>query len=123
MDWHLPRNASASELEIQADTLREVVLSPGRSVRRALDGDASARALAVVAVFRRPAGLSWRARPPPGRCRRPARLARRQLQPWQARPLPIRACCAWAGSQRYPLHWGGDAENTNSAMAAELTMA
>jgi alpha-D-xyloside xylohydrolase len=27
---------------------------------------------------------------------------------------------AWAGSQRYPLHWGGDAENTNSAMAAEL---
>jgi alpha-D-xyloside xylohydrolase len=27
---------------------------------------------------------------------------------------------AWAGSQRYPLHWGGDAENTNSAMAATL---
>jgi alpha-D-xyloside xylohydrolase len=27
---------------------------------------------------------------------------------------------AWAGSQRYPLHWGGDAENSNSAMAAEL---
>ncbi len=27
---------------------------------------------------------------------------------------------AWAGSQRYPLHWGGDAENTNSAMAASL---
>ncbi len=27
---------------------------------------------------------------------------------------------AWAGSQRYPLHWGGDAENTNQAMAAEL---
>ncbi|MFL6275327.1 MAG: TIM-barrel domain-containing protein [Blastocatellia bacterium] len=27
---------------------------------------------------------------------------------------------AWAGSQRYPLHWGGDAENTDSAMAAEL---
>jgi len=27
---------------------------------------------------------------------------------------------AWAGSQRYPLHWGGDAENTNSAMAGEL---
>src|SRR5258708_1120065 len=26
----------------------------------------------------------------------------------------------WAGSQGYPLHWGGDAENTNSAMAAEL---
>lgn len=27
---------------------------------------------------------------------------------------------AWAGSQRYPIHWGGDAENTNSAMAATL---
>jgi alpha-D-xyloside xylohydrolase len=27
---------------------------------------------------------------------------------------------AWAGSQRYPLHWGGDAENTYSAMAATL---
>ena len=27
---------------------------------------------------------------------------------------------AWAGSQRYPLHWGGDAENTNQAMAATL---
>ena len=26
----------------------------------------------------------------------------------------------WAGSQRYPLHWGGDAANTNTAMAAEL---
>src|SRR2546423_15654503 len=27
---------------------------------------------------------------------------------------------AWAGSQRYPLHWGCDAENTNSGMAATL---
>ena len=27
---------------------------------------------------------------------------------------------AWAGSQRYPLHWGGDAENTDQAMAASL---
>lgn len=27
---------------------------------------------------------------------------------------------AWAGSQRYPLHWGGDAANTNTAMAATL---
>lgn len=27
---------------------------------------------------------------------------------------------AWAGSQRYPLHWGGDPANTNSAMAATL---
>jgi alpha-D-xyloside xylohydrolase len=32
----------------------------------------------------------------------------------------IWARSAWAGSQRYPLHWGGDAENTNAAMAAEL---
>jgi alpha-D-xyloside xylohydrolase len=27
---------------------------------------------------------------------------------------------AWAGSQRYPLHWGGDAENTDGAMAGTL---
>ncbi len=27
---------------------------------------------------------------------------------------------AWAGSQRYPLHWGGDAANTDDAMQAEL---
>lgn len=27
---------------------------------------------------------------------------------------------AWAGSQRYPLHWGGDAENTDTALAATL---
>lgn len=26
----------------------------------------------------------------------------------------------WAGSQRYPLHWGGDPANTNSAMKASL---
>ncbi|MDZ7723481.1 MAG: glycoside hydrolase family 31 protein [candidate division KSB1 bacterium] len=26
----------------------------------------------------------------------------------------------WAGSQRYPVHWGGDPANTNSAMAATL---
>ena len=32
----------------------------------------------------------------------------------------IWARSSWAGSQRYPLHWGGDAENTDSAMAAEL---
>ncbi|MBK7106480.1 MAG: alpha-xylosidase [Ignavibacteriae bacterium] len=32
----------------------------------------------------------------------------------------IWARSTWAGSQRYPLHWGGDAENTNSAMAATL---
>lgn len=27
---------------------------------------------------------------------------------------------AWAGSQRYPVHWGGDAENNSNAMLAEL---
>ncbi len=27
---------------------------------------------------------------------------------------------AWAGSQRYPLHWGGDAANSDDAMQAEL---
>ncbi|PZX16397.1 alpha-D-xyloside xylohydrolase [Breznakibacter xylanolyticus] len=27
---------------------------------------------------------------------------------------------AWAGSQRYPLHWGGDAANTDNAMQAQL---
>ena len=32
----------------------------------------------------------------------------------------IWARSTWAGSQRYPLHWGGDAENTDSAMAGEL---
>lgn len=32
----------------------------------------------------------------------------------------IWARSAWAGSQRYPLHWGGDAENSNAAMAATL---
>lgn len=32
----------------------------------------------------------------------------------------IWARSAWAGSQRYPLHWGGDAASTNSAMAATL---
>jgi len=32
----------------------------------------------------------------------------------------IWARSTWAGSQRYPLHWGGDAENTDSAMAATL---
>ncbi len=32
----------------------------------------------------------------------------------------IWARSAWAGSQRYPLHWGGDAENTDTGMAATL---
>ena len=32
----------------------------------------------------------------------------------------IWARSAWAGSQRYPVHWGGDPATTNSAMAATL---
>lgn len=32
----------------------------------------------------------------------------------------IWARSAWAGSQRYPLHWGGDAENTDTSMLASL---
>jgi alpha-D-xyloside xylohydrolase len=32
----------------------------------------------------------------------------------------IWARSTWAGSQRYPLHWGGDAESTNQGMSAEL---
>ncbi len=32
----------------------------------------------------------------------------------------IWARSAWAGSQRYPLHWGGDAESTSSGMLATL---
>jgi alpha-D-xyloside xylohydrolase len=32
----------------------------------------------------------------------------------------IWARSAWAGSQRYPIHWGGDAECTNNGMQSEL---
>lgn len=32
----------------------------------------------------------------------------------------IWARSTWAGSQRYPVHWGGDPANTNSAMASTL---
>lgn len=32
----------------------------------------------------------------------------------------IWARSAWAGSQRYPLHWAGDAENTDTSMLANL---
>jgi len=32
----------------------------------------------------------------------------------------IYARSAWAGSQRYPVHWGGDAEITDGAIAATL---
>ena len=30
------------------------------------------------------------------------------------------ACAAWAGSQRYPLHWGGDAATTNTGLLGTL---
>lgn len=32
----------------------------------------------------------------------------------------IWARAGWAGSQRYPLHWGGDSESTNGGLAASL---
>jgi alpha-D-xyloside xylohydrolase len=32
----------------------------------------------------------------------------------------IWARSAWAGSQRYPIHWGGDAESTDDGLVAEL---
>ena len=32
----------------------------------------------------------------------------------------IWARSAWAGSQRYPVHWGGDSDNTSNAMLASL---
>jgi alpha-D-xyloside xylohydrolase len=32
----------------------------------------------------------------------------------------IWARSTWAGSQRYPIHWGGDAESTDGGMAADL---
>jgi alpha-D-xyloside xylohydrolase len=32
----------------------------------------------------------------------------------------IWARSAWAGSQRYPLHWGGDSENTDAGMEGQL---
>jgi len=32
----------------------------------------------------------------------------------------IWARSTWAGSQRYPLHWGGDAESTDQGMSAQL---
>jgi len=32
----------------------------------------------------------------------------------------IWARSAWAGSQRYPVHWGGDSENTDAGMEAQL---
>jgi type VI secretion system protein VasD len=41
--------------------LEEVTLSPGQPVRRQLDRDPAARVVAVVGLFRKPSGLSWRA--------------------------------------------------------------
>jgi type VI secretion system protein VasD len=60
-----PKEALGEEL-LQAD---ELVLSPGQVARRRVERDRAARALAVVAIVRRPVGLSWRAiaeLPPPG---------------------------------------------------------
>ena len=53
-----------------ADLLQteEITLSPGEKLSRRLERERSARALAVVALFRRPTGSSWRAiveLPPP----------------------------------------------------------
>ena len=53
-----------------ADLLQteEITLSPGEKLRRRLEREHSARVLAVVALFRRPTGSSWRALvelPPP----------------------------------------------------------
>jgi type VI secretion system VasD/TssJ family lipoprotein len=59
-----PKEALGEDL-LQAD---ELVLSPGQTVRRRVERERTAKALAVVAVVRRPAGLSWRAvadLPPP----------------------------------------------------------
>ena len=38
----------------------------------------------------------------------------------QLTPGVIWARSAWAGSQRYPLHWGGDAATTNTGMLGDL---
>ena len=38
----------------------------------------------------------------------------------QTTPGVIWARSAWAGSQRYPLHWGGDAATTNTGMLGDL---
>jgi type VI secretion system protein VasD len=44
------------------DLLRaeEVTLSPGETLRRRVERDRSARVLALVALVRRPSGISWR---------------------------------------------------------------
>lgn len=39
----------------------EITLEPGQKLRRRLDVDRTAKAIAVVAQFRRPTGTSWRA--------------------------------------------------------------
>jgi len=48
---------------LQDDLLRvdELTLTPGATVNRRLDREQGARYLAVVALFRRPTGTSWRA--------------------------------------------------------------
>jgi len=41
--------------------LEELTLTPGQTVRRQIDRDPAARAIAVVGLFRKPSGISWRA--------------------------------------------------------------
>lgn len=41
--------------------LEEVTLLPGQKLRRRIERDRSAKALALVAIVRRPTGASWRA--------------------------------------------------------------
>ncbi len=55
--YRQPKEALGEDL-LQAD---EITISPGDTTRRRLELDKSARAVAAVAVLRRPAGVSWRA--------------------------------------------------------------
>jgi type VI secretion system protein VasD len=56
----LYRNAKEA---LGADLLQseELTLEPGQKLRRRIETDRAARAVAVVAQFRRPTGTSWRA--------------------------------------------------------------
>lgn len=54
--YRQPKETLGEDL-LQAE---ELTLSPGETVKRRVERDKAARALAVVAVFRRPNGLSWR---------------------------------------------------------------
>jgi type VI secretion system protein VasD len=54
--YRQPKETFGEDL-LQAD---EVVLSPGQSAHRRMERDKLAKAIAVVPLVRRPAGLSWR---------------------------------------------------------------